>query len=102
MKLDNVKYFECHITIEPVFQERLLLFQEICKDYKFRVADLYMQREREATPERSNKDTFCTGRGKDYNEIKVRMYRLVAQLEDHDYDVWRQKIEAVVLDDRLK
>ena len=98
----ETKYFECHITIEPVFAEQLLLFQEICGEYGFRVADLFMQRDREDTPERSSKDTFCTGRDKDYRGIEVRMHRLVAQLRDHDFDVWRQKIEAVVLDERLE
>jgi hypothetical protein len=98
----EVIYYESHITIEPVFNERLELFRELCKDYGFQAADLLMQKKRENKPERSDKDTFCTGRGRDFNALKARMHRLVAQLEDHDYSVWREKIEAVLYDRRLK
>lgn len=98
----DVKYYESHITIEPVFGEQLELFRMLCKDYGFKAADLLMQKEREDTPVRSDKDTFCTGRGKDFDDLKARMLRLTAQLEDHGYQVWRRKIEAILYDERSK
>lgn len=100
--MENVRYFESHITIEPVFAERLELFKMLCEEHGFRAADLLMQKDREDKPERSNKDTFCTGRGRDFDELKARMHRLVANLEDHDYKVWREKIEAVIYDKRSR
>lgn len=98
----EVKYYESHITIEPVFEERLGRFQEVCRKHGFRAADLLMQKRKEETPVRSDKDTFCTGRGKSFDELKEQMLQLVSELREQGFDVWRQKIEAVLLDERFK
>lgn len=98
----EVKYYESHVTIEPVFEERLELFREICRKWSFRAADLLMQKRKVETPMRSDKDTFCTGRGKDFDELKELMLQLVSELREQGFAVWRQKIEAVLLDERLK
>lgn len=74
----------------------------LCEEHGFRAADLLMQKDRREKPTRSNKDTFCTGRSRDFRDLKTRMHRLVAKLQDHNYDVWREKIEAVIYDKRLK
>jgi len=60
--LPDVKYFEIHVTIEPVEGERLELFKTICFKHGFRVADLIMVKKRKITEERSDRDQFCTGR----------------------------------------
>lgn len=96
-----MRYFECHITIEPVFGEELEVFKEICKKFNFKVANLLMQKDRKATPERSDKDTFCTGHGKDYDVIHKRMMGLVGAIQTAGYQVWRYKIEDVLLDVKL-
>lgn len=93
-------YLEAHVTIEPVFGERLELAGEIAKAHKFRLADLLMQKEREATPERSDKDTFMTGHSRYLSDILVRTRGLVQSLQHHGFTVWRYKVEDTVLDSR--
>jgi len=98
----EIKYFECHITIEPVFEERLTLFKEISNKYNFKVADLLFQKRKEDNPTRSSKDSFCTGRDKSYEVIKQKMDDLIQELKNNQFKVWRQKIEAVIYDERTK
>jgi len=92
--------YEAHITIEPVFGERFERFEEISTPYGFRPAELLLQKQRLETPIRSNKDSFCTGHGKEYEELLVRTTGLVRHLKDDGFQVWRHKIEGIVLDVR--
>ena len=46
-------YYECHVTIEPVFDERRDLAEAIAKKYGFRLAKLLMQRNRNETKRQS-------------------------------------------------
>jgi hypothetical protein len=59
-----------------------------------------MQKRAEDTPERSAKDSFCTGHSQDYKEIEERMIKLVEALQRWGFEVWRYKIEDCVLDSR--
>lgn len=93
-------YYEAHVTVEPVFEDRLERFKVVCHDYKFRVANLLMQKRREDTEERSKNDSFCTGRGISYTDIKTRMLSLVDRLQKEGFKVWRYKIESTLLDSR--
>lgn len=93
-------YYEAHVTVEPVFEERLNQFKVICHDYKFHVAVLLMQKRKGDTEERSKNDSFCTGRGISYTDIKKRMLALVDRLEKEGFKVWRYKIESTLLDSR--
>jgi MazG nucleotide pyrophosphohydrolase domain len=93
-------YYEAHVTVEPVFEDRLELFKIICHDYKFRVANLLMQKRKGDTEERSKNDSFCTGRGISYTDTKKRMLALVERLEKEGFTVWRYKIESTLLDSR--
>ena len=97
---DSPLYFEAHVTIEPVYEERLAKFTELCKERKFHVATLVMQKRKEDTPERSKFDSFCTGHGKDGEELKSRMFALLDELKAEGYQIWRYKIEVVPLDSR--
>jgi NTP pyrophosphatase (non-canonical NTP hydrolase) len=97
---DSRHYYEAHVTIEPVFEDRLELFKTVCQDYKFRVATLLMQKRKEDTEERSKNDSFCTGRGISYTDIKTRMLGLISRLEKEGFKVWRYKIESTLLDSR--
>lgn len=97
---DSRHYYEAHVTVEPVFEDRLEEFKVICQDYKFRVASLFMQKRREDTEERSKNDSFCTGRGISYTDIEKRMLALVSRLEKEGFKVWRYKIESTVMDSR--
>lgn len=93
-------YYEAHITIEPVFEERLEQFKTICQDYKFRVATLLMQKRKSDTEERSKNDSFCTGRGISYTDIQTRMLACIDKLQKEGFKVWRYKIESTLLDSR--
>ncbi len=97
----ETKYFECHITIEPVFDERLIEVQNISRKHSFKVADLLMMRRKNDTPVRSSKDTFTTSTSSSYEEIYERMNACVLELIQNDFKVWRKKIEAVVFDERI-
>jgi hypothetical protein len=94
----NVLSFEAHITIEPVFGERFDEFERCCAGYKFKPAELLLQKQRQVTPIRSNKDSFCTGHGKDYTETLERILKLVADLKESGFEVWRYKIEGILVD----
>lgn len=98
----EVIYYEVHVTIEPVEDERLKRFEEICKEHKFRVANLIMVKNRKVTDERSNRDQFCTGRFSTYTEAFIAMNDLNNDLVNCDFQLWRSKIESVLYDWRLK
>lgn len=89
-------YYECRVTVEPVFNERLELFASLCAPLGFKVAKLLMDK----GP--STKDSFCTAHGADCAELELRMRGLVDRLRDAGFSVYRNKIEAVVLDERHK
>jgi hypothetical protein len=95
-------YFESHVTIEPVFDERLDKFKQLAKCWGFRVADLLMQKRKEASPERSKFDTFATGRSTDYLQLSSCTLGLVAEAQSKGFEVWRYKIENTLVDVRLK
>jgi hypothetical protein len=102
MQIPDTKYYECHITVEPLLEEaREAVFKELCKARGFRVAKLLMKKDRTETERRSDKDSFCTGHDSDYASIKSRMQDLVEDLSAYGVKVWRFKIEAIVLDVRL-
>lgn len=94
-------YYESHITIEPVFGNGLPLFMQLADMYGFRVAELLMKKDRDSTEVRSDKDSFCTSRSKSYDVLERDMNNLVKTLQDFGFKVWRKKIEAVLLDERL-
>lgn len=98
--MQEIKTFEAHITIEPVFGELFEQFERCSAAYKFKPAELLLQKQREATPQRSNKDSFCTGHGTNYNELLSRTVALVGDLKEIGFDVWRYKIEGILLDVR--
>lgn len=96
-KVSDILYYECHITIDPVEGDRFDLFKDVCKDYRFRVADLLMRKSLKP----SRIDSFCTTRGNDYSEVTDRTLAAVNSLERNGLTVRRYKIEATLLDVRL-
>jgi 50S ribosomal subunit-associated GTPase HflX len=88
-------YYECHLTIAPVFNERLMELERLAGACGFKVAKLLMEKGR------STKDSFCTAHGKDFEELRSRMYQLSDDLNAAGFQLWRRKIEAVVLDERF-
>lgn len=94
----EIQSYEAHITIEPVFGDRFELFEQCCAPYKFKPAELLLQKQRDTTPIRSSKDSFCTGHSKHYDDLLSRTQSLVNDLKKCGFDVWRHKIEGIVLD----
>jgi len=101
MENKNPLYYEAHVTIEPVFDERLENFRKICELYEFRVADLLFKKRKHDTPQRSSFDAFCTGRSKEYEDLQSRTCSLVNELKNNNFEVWRYKIESTLLDSKF-
>lgn len=97
---DSDLYYECHVTIEPVFDERLEAVRELAPLFGFKVADLLMRKRRQDTEERSKHDTFMTGRSRSYDDLRDRMTALIIALRHADFIVWRYKIEDTIIDSK--
>jgi len=93
-------YFECHITVEPVFGEQLETLKQVVAPFGFRVADLLMRKRLEDAPERSQYDTFCTSRSENYRDLEHRMNECLSAILNAGYVFWRYKIENTLLDRR--
>jgi hypothetical protein len=93
-------YLEAHVTIEPVFGEDREFAAWIAANHGFKLAHLLMQKERKATAERSDRDTFMTGHSKFCDDITERTKALVMDLQNNGFKVWRYKIENTMLDSR--
>ena len=91
-------YYEAHVTVEPVFGERLERMKVIAKEFGFRVATLLMQKRPEDTPERSKNDTFCTGRSIARSDLEDRMVGMMTKLREEGFALWRHKIESTISD----
>jgi hypothetical protein len=94
-------YFETHVTIEPIFDERLSEAAEIAKDHGFKIASLLMKKREEDTEERSKYDTFMTGHGKCLFSMRFDVTALVKTLKENGFKVWRYKIEDTIMDSRI-
>ena len=95
------RYYECHVTIEPIFEDRLDLAKSLALPHRFRAAELLMKKRKDDTEERSKYDTFMTGRGKYYEDLHDRAQALVDDLIAHGFVVWRVKIEDTLMDTKL-
>lgn len=98
-------YYECHITIEPVFEEDtycLEVIEKIASSNGFKLAKLLMQKRAKDTPERSKNDTFMTSHGKELLDLTYRMLNCCRELQAAGFTVFRYKIEDIVLDSRIK
>jgi hypothetical protein len=100
--IPNALYYECHITIEPVFDHKLEEFKELCTLHRFKAANLLMQKRKEDKPERSSKDTFCTAKSKEYQSLFCDMETMTHVLYQCGFTIWRRKIEAVLYDEKFK
>lgn len=94
-------YYESHVTIDPVFNDKLELFHELCKKRSFHVAKLLMQKKKSKNFVISNNDAFCTGRGTESKELETRMLDLLNDLKSNGFGVRRYKIEKATLDSRI-
>lgn len=94
-------YYEAHVTIEPVFDERREHARILAERWRFRLAELLMQKRATDTARRSARDTFMTGHGKHLTDLRARMTLLIRALQDNGFKVWRYKVEDTVVDSRV-
>jgi hypothetical protein len=95
----DVIYWECHVTISPVLDPvRLDLLNNISTSYGFKVAKLVMIKG--GNESLSTKDSFMTSHAppNKLDDLKNRMQLLCQQLEFNSFQVWRSKIEGIVID----
>lgn len=92
--------YESHITIEPVFEERLERAKEIGRRHQFKVASLLMQKWKDGEMMPSANDTFMTGHSSAFAMLRIRMMLAVKALRQDGFKVLRYKIERIVLDSR--
>jgi len=94
--------YECHITIEPldIHSADPACVEALAKTHRFKLAKLLMQNREASTPERSMYDTFMTGHDDCYRDLETRMLNLIEGLSKNGFDIWRYKIELIVLDSR--
>lgn len=95
------RYYECHITIEPVFDDRLSALKMVAGFFDFKVADLLMYKKAISDQEPSRKDTFLSGRSDTFEDLEYRMKNLLYSLKVSRFAIWRYKIELVLLDSNL-
>lgn len=95
-------YYEAHITIEPIPEDKQQEVRDIAKLYGFKLATLLMKKRDMDTPERSMYDTFMTAHHQSEATLQLRISGLCQMLKVLGYKVWRYKIEDVVLDSRVE
>lgn len=94
-------YFECHVTIDPVYGAKYEGFKRICDSLGFKIANLVMKRSSVTARERPNEeDEFCTARDSNYDDMRERMKQLIEVLQRNGFRVRRYKIEDTLIDSR--
>lgn len=94
-------YYEAHVTVDPVFEDRLSRLKETCRTCGFRVADLIMRKGPNGPDEKANEDSFATARSDEWEDIRERTMTLVKFLKFNRFTVRRYKIELAIVDSKL-
>lgn len=90
-------YFEAHVTLDPVGEDRYEDLEIIAKNCQFRVAEfLYKKSGAVAHP-----DDFLTGRSDSYSILASRLLSLLYALDLEGFTIQRYKIENTLVDARL-
>jgi hypothetical protein len=87
-------YFEVHVTIEPVEEERYDLFKSLSKEWGFWCSEWALKKE-------NGYNFFATSRSKSYDDAFNRMDSLIKNLLNNKIKVLRYKIEDTVLDSKI-
>lgn len=93
-------YYEIHITLDPVFEDKLETLKELCLPFGYKVASLLMKKREQDSPNMSMYDTFTTGHKMKYKDAENSVKSIVPLLLSYGYNVRRYKIEDVVIDSR--
>lgn len=95
-------YFESHITIAPVFDERREEASKIAQEFGFKLAKLLMRKNSNDAYILNTDDTFMTGHSKSLSDISQRTISLSNKLHEEGFKVYRYKIEDTIIDSRHK
>ena len=93
-------YYECHVTINPVFGDKRDKLSTLIKPYKFKLAKLAMKKTEKGTWEESQLDTFFTAHSKHYSDIQQRMVDCIRVVQEQGFVIRRYKIENTIVDSR--
>ena len=101
-ELPRWHYYEAHVNVEPVFDELLDQFRDICKKSLFRVAKLLMRKREGDSYTPHVTDSFCTGRDKRFDKLALRVVELVSLLRSEGFEARRYKIESTEVDSKFE
>lgn len=93
-------YYECHVTIDPVFDDQREQLAQIVKTWGFKLAELAMKKSKGDSWEESKKDTFFTAHSKSYSDLQQRMVNCIRTVQEAGFAVRRYKIEDTIIDSR--
>lgn len=94
---DATWYYECHVTIEPVLDERACELEKIATFHNFKVANLIMKK----TGMVNEDDSFMTSRHKNYRTLHGRMMGLLNELKSRGFVIYRYKTEETIFDSKV-
>lgn len=86
-------YYECHITLEPVYGIRLTILEHLVAKRDLSVSTFLMVK-----PGQQNPDAFVSLRDKSYANVLRRMCDACIALEAEGFVIKRAKIEDTLLD----
>ena len=95
-------YFECHVTVAPVFNAQLELFKNICIKYNFKVAELLMKKDKDDPEILSQLDSFSSAKSNSFHEMKNRLANLLSELKSNSFTILRYKIEFSAWDSKYE
>lgn len=87
-------YYECHVTIDPVYDKKLEQVKVIAMHSEFKVAKFIMQKDGGV------EDTFMTAHDASLERIVKNLDKLLHELQDVVL-VRRYKIEHIIFDTKL-
>lgn len=94
--MDNVLYYESHVTVRPVAVSEIEMFGRICNQQGFKVAEFLMVKDGPIP------DMFCSARDSDGEALTQAMKLLVSRLRTIGFIVVRYKIEAATIDSKYE
>lgn len=93
--MESKLYYEVHVTIEPVEQDKYVLFEKLAAAQGFWCSEWALKKE-------NGYNFFATTRSKSYDGAYSRMYHLITSLAVRGFKVLRYKIEDTVLDSKIE
>lgn len=91
------RYFEAHITIDPITETKHKFVERLASVYNFRLAPLYIMK----TGEQHESDAFLSARSNSLSTLIGDVKGMVTVLKNNGIGVRRYKIEDTLIDSRL-